>query len=78
MLKNAENIAWQNLPIFYTFVLQAEIRTTFGVKVVRISACNTKVYKNGKFCQAIFSAFFKISRPNFAHLLFLICSFHLW
>ena len=30
MLKNAENIALQNL---YTFVLQAEIRTTFGVKV---------------------------------------------
>ena len=50
MLKNAENIALQNLPILYTFVLQAEIRTTIGVKVVRISARNTKVYKIGKFC----------------------------
>ena len=52
MFKNAENIALQNLPILYTFVLQAEIRTTFGVKVVQISACNTKVYKIGKFCDA--------------------------
>ena len=34
MFKNAENIALQNLPILYTFVLQAEIPTTFGVKVV--------------------------------------------
>ena len=33
MLKNVENIALQNLPILYTFVLQAEICTTFGVKV---------------------------------------------
>ena len=32
MLKNAENIALQNLPILYTFVLQAEIRTTFAQK----------------------------------------------
>ena len=34
MLKNAENIALQNLPLLYTFLLQAEIRTTFRVKVV--------------------------------------------
>ena len=33
MLKNAENIAWQNLPILYTFVLQAEICTTLMPKV---------------------------------------------
>ena len=33
MLKNAENTALQNLPILYTFVLRAEICTTFGVKV---------------------------------------------
>ena len=72
MLKNAENIALQNLPILYLFVLQAEIRTTFVVKVVQISARNTKVYKIGKFCEAIVSAFFNISRPNFAILLFLI------
>ena len=72
MLKNEENIALQNLPILYTFVLQAEIRTTFGVKVVQISVRNTKVDKIGKFCKAIFSAFFNISRPNFVLLLFLI------
>ena len=50
MLNNTENIAWQNLPNLPTFVLQAEIRTTIGVKVVQISARNTKVYKIGKFC----------------------------
>ena len=37
MLKNAENIALQNLPILYTFILEAEIRTTFGVRVRRRS-----------------------------------------
>ena len=78
MLKNAETIAEQNLPILCTFVLRAEIRTTFGVKVVQISARNTKVYKIGKFCEAIFSALFNILKPNFALLLFLICSFQLW
>ena len=50
MLKNAENIALQNLPFLYTFLLQAEICTTFTPTVVQISACNTKVYKIGKFC----------------------------
>ena len=29
MLKKAENMALQNLPILYTFVLRAEICTTF-------------------------------------------------
>ena len=29
--------------IFYAFVLRAEICTTFGSKVVQISALNTKV-----------------------------------
>ena len=72
MLKTAENIGLKNLPILYTFVLQAEIRTTFGMKVVQISSRNTKVYKNGKFCKATFSTFLYISRPNFALLLFLI------
>ena len=46
MLKNAENIASQNLPILYTFVLRAEICTTIGVKVVQISARNTKNIQN--------------------------------
>jgi hypothetical protein len=30
----------------YTFVLRAEIPTTFGPKMVAISARNAKVYKN--------------------------------
>ena len=47
MLKNAENMALQNWLILYTFVLQAEICTTFSAKVVQISARNTKVYKIG-------------------------------
>ena len=72
MLKNAENIAKQNLPILYTFVLQAEICTTFGVEVVQIFARNRNVYKICKFCKAIFYAFFNISRPNLALILFLI------
>ena len=57
MLKNKENMALQNLLILYTFVLRAKICTTFRAKVVQISASNTKVYKIGKFCKAIFSAF---------------------
>ena len=44
MLKNVENIASQNLPILYTFVLRAEIRTTFRVRVVQISACIIEMY----------------------------------
>jgi hypothetical protein len=52
--------------------LRAEIATTFGPKMVAISARNTKVYK---LCKAIFSAFYNISQPNFAILLILVCSF---
>ena len=32
MLKNSENIVLQNLPILYTFLLRAEICTTFTPK----------------------------------------------
>ncbi len=35
----------QILQIFYTFVLRAEICTTFEPKVVQTSAGNTRVYK---------------------------------
>ena len=49
MLKNAENIALQSLQIFYTFVLRAEIYTTFAVKEIYT--------KNGKFCMPIFTTF---------------------
>jgi hypothetical protein len=43
--------------------------------MVAISARNTKVYKICKLCNAIFSAFYNISQPNFAILLILVCSF---
>ncbi len=45
MLQNAENIAVQISRILYTFVLRAEICTTFERKVAQTSARNTKVYK---------------------------------
>jgi hypothetical protein len=83
MLQNSENIALQSLQILlhfcmYTFVLRAEIPTTFGPKMVAISARNAKVYKICKLCKAIFSAFYNISQPNFAISLILVCSFELW
>ena len=62
----------QSSKILYTFVSRAEIATTFGPKMVAISARNTKVYK---ICKAIFSAFYNILQPNFAILLILVCSF---
>jgi hypothetical protein len=65
----------QSSQILYTFVLRAEIATTFGPKMVAISARNTKVYKIYKLCKAIFSAFYDISQPKFASLLILVCSF---
>ncbi len=75
ILQNAENVALQISQILYTFVLHAEICTTFGSKVVQISVRNTKVYKIREICWAISSAFYNISRPNFAILLILRCSF---
>jgi hypothetical protein len=65
----------QSSQILYTFVLRAEIATTFGPKMVTISARNTKVYKIYELCKAIFSASYNISQPNFAILLILLCSF---
>ncbi len=75
MLLNEENIALQIWQILYTFVLYAEICTIFGSKVVQISVRNTKLYKIREICRAISSAFYSISRPNFAILLILSCSF---
>jgi hypothetical protein len=46
--------------------------TTFGPKMVAISARNTKVYKICEICKAIFSSFYNISQPNFAILLVLV------
>jgi hypothetical protein len=74
VVKCGKYIALQSL---YTFVLRAEIATTFGPKMVAISARNTKVYKICELCKAIFSAFYNILQPNFAILLTLVCSFYM-
>ncbi len=63
-----ENIALQNLQIFSLLCIRAEIVTTFGSKMVAISARNTIMRK---LCKAIFSVFYKISRPNLEILLLL-------
>ena len=68
-------MALQISQLLYTFVLRADVCTTFGSKVVQISARNTKVYKIREIRRAISSAFYNISRPNFAILLTLSCSF---
>ena len=60
-------IALQSSQILYTFVLRAEIATTFGPKMVAISARN--IYKICKLCKPVFSTFYNISQPNFAILL---------
>jgi hypothetical protein len=65
----------QSLQILYTFVLRAEIATTFWAKMVAISARNTKVYKICILCKAIFSAFYNILQPNVAILLIWVRSF---
>ena len=71
MLQNAENIVLQSSQILYTFVLRVEIATTFGPKMVAISARNTKVYKICKLCKAkyIFSILqhFATKLCNFTH-----------
>jgi hypothetical protein len=72
VVKCGKCIALQNSQILYTFVLRAEIATTFGPKMIAISARNTKVYKICKLCKAITSAFYNISQPNFAILLILV------
>ena len=58
MLKNAENIALQNLPILYTFVLQAEVCTTFDVRVVRIfrPTGSELSYRTLSMCSAVCAA----------------------
>jgi hypothetical protein len=55
--------------MLYTFVLRAEIATTFGPKMAAISARNTKVYKICKLCKAIF---YNISQPNMFFLAVMI------
>jgi hypothetical protein len=60
----------QSSQILYIFALRAEIPTTFGPKMVAISARNTKVYKICELCKAIFSVFYNISQPMiYLHLL---------
>ena len=50
--------ALQSSQILYTFVLRAEIATTFAPETVAISARNTKIYKICKLCKAFFSSHF--------------------
>ena len=57
MMKNAENIALQNLPFLYTFVLQAEICTTLTPKVVRIPLVIQKYTKLANFARLYFPHF---------------------
>jgi hypothetical protein len=55
---NAENIALQISQILYTFVLRAEIATTFGPKMVTISARNIQKYiKFANFARLYFPHF---------------------
>jgi hypothetical protein len=74
-----KNVAMQSLQILYTFVVRAEIATTFGPKMVAISARNTKVgyTKFANFALLYFSHFatFRMPLPNFVILLILVCSF---
>ena len=66
MLLNTVNMALQISRIFYTFVLRAEICTTFEPKVVRTSARNRKVYETWG---AIFSYIFPLFKTrNFPRL----------
>ena len=62
-----------NLTKFANFliVLRAEIVTTFGSKMVTISARNTKTEKICELREAIFSLFYNILRLNFGILLLL-------
>jgi hypothetical protein len=68
VVKCGKYVASQSLQILYTFLMRAEIATTFGPKMVAISARNTKVHKICKLCKAIFSAFYNILQLcNFTH-----------
>ncbi len=61
-----------SLPEFANFliiVLRAEIATTFGSKMVTISARDTIIRKFANFAKAIFSVFYNITPPNFGILL---------
>ena len=70
--KMRKNIAMQSLQSLYTFVLRAEIATTFGPKMVAISARNTKVgyTKFANFALLYFFAFCNIS-----HAITKFCNF---
>ena len=75
MLQNEENTALPSLQILYTFVLRAEIPTTFGPKcgrnVVGISARNTKVYKSIQSMRTLQGYIFRILQ----HFATKLCNF---
>jgi hypothetical protein len=60
MLYNAENIALQNSQILYTFVLRAEITTTFRPKLAAISV--RRQYKS------TYTKFTNFARLYFPHI----------
>ena len=67
-----ENIALQSLQIFSLLCYAQKLLPLSGQKMVAISARNTAMRKFANFnCKAIFSTFYKISRPNFEILLLL-------
>ncbi len=65
MLQYVAKYSLMKFANFLIIVLRAEIVTTFGSNMVKISTRNTKLQLR----QAIFPVFYKISRPNFGILL---------
>ena len=62
----------QSLQILYTFVLRAENATTFGPKMVTISARNTKV---GYTKFANFASLYFFTFCNISHAITKLCNF---
>jgi hypothetical protein len=83
MLQNAENIALQSSQILHTFVLRAEIATTFVPKMVAISATQYKSIQSLRTLQGyIFRVLqhFATNLCNFTHfsMLFLAVVIYLY
>ena len=57
VLKITENIALRSLRILYTLYCAWKTLVSFPVR-------NTKTYKIGRFCRAIFSRIYQIWTPN--------------
>ena len=66
MLKNSENIALQNLSILYTFLLRAEICTTFKPKWCKFPLVIQKYTKLANFARLYFP-YFSTFRDQILH-----------